>query len=134
MFTRRMMLLSGVCVPLAGCTATQIAQFQAQWSNFVDQVNAILRVGCGSIPGFIATANSIEAVVTAFYPSGAMAIAAGAAAVQAVAGAICSMVPSAPPAALRSKLRRAATTNIPTVVGNVTINGRVIPVTGYGAR
>lgn len=134
MLTRRIVLLGSAAIPLAGCTATQLAQFQAQWSNFVDQVNAILRVGCGLIPGFIATANSIAAVAGAFYPSGAAAVAAGAAAVQAVASAICGMIPAAPPAALRSKLRRAAATNIPTIVGNITINGRVIPVHGYGAH
>ncbi len=137
MYSRRQILLSGsaaaVAMPIAGCTSTQIAQFQAQWSNFVDQVNGYLAAGCGALPGFIATANSIEAVVAAFYASGALAIAAGAAAVQAVASAICSMVPSAPPAALAARLAK-ATPNIPTVVGNVTINGRVIPIHGYGVN
>ncbi len=137
MYSRRKILLMGsaaaVAMPIAGCTSTQIAQFQAQWSNFVDQVNGYLAAGCGLIPGFIATANSIESVVAAFYPTGAAAIAAGSAAVQAVASAICSMVPSAPPAALAAKLAR-ATPNVPTVVGNVTINGHVIPIHGYGVN
>lgn len=133
MLTRRILLAGAAAMPLAGCTTAQIAQFQQQWSNFVDQVNGYLAKGCGLVPGFIATANSIEAVVAAFYPTASAAIAAGSAAVQAVASTICGMVPSAPPAALAAKLR-AATPSVPTVVGNVTVNGRVIPVTGYGIR
>ena len=136
MLSRRQILLSGgaaaVAMPIAGCTSMQIAQFQAQWSNFVDQVNSQLAAGCGLIPGFIATANSIEAVVAAFYPTAGIAISAGAAAVQAVASAICSMVPVAP-ATLAARLAK-ATPNVPTVVGNVTINGRVIPIHGYGVQ
>jgi hypothetical protein len=134
MLTRRTLLVSAAVTPLAGCTAAQIAQFQSDWSNFVDKVNAILAKGCGLLPGFISTANSIEAVVGQFYASGAAAIAAGAAAIAAVASAICSTIPTVPPAALRAKLRTAAATGVPTIVGNVTINGRVIPITGYGVR
>lgn len=135
MLTRRNVLLAGVGVgtlALGACTAAQETQFAAQWSNFVDQVNAILSKGCGLLPAFVATANTIEAVATQFYPAIAAAVAAGAAGVQAVAGALCSTTPSAPPAALGAKLRRAAVSGIPTFVGNVTVNGRVIPVSGYG--
>lgn len=136
MFDRRKMLLASVgavAMPLAGCTSAQIANFQQQWDNFVDQVNQYLAAGCGLIPGFIASANSIAAVVAAFYPSGAAAIAAGAAAVQAVASAICNMVPVAP-AQLSARLHKAAATGVPTVVGNVQVNGKVIPIRGYGLR
>ena len=119
---------------LAGCTSTQIATFQQQWSNFVDQVNSILAAGCGLLPGFIATANTIEAVVAAFYASASAAIAAGAAAIQAVASALCSTVPTVPPAALAAKLHAAAATGVPAIVGNITINGKVIPVHGYGLQ
>jgi hypothetical protein len=134
MINRRALLVSAAAVPLAGCQGIDIAKFQAEWNNFVDQVNGILAAGCGLVPGFIATANSIAAVVAAFYPAATAAIAAGAAAVQAVAGAICSMVPSAPPAQLAAKLVRAAETRIPIVIGNVVINGKVIPIRGYGSR
>lgn len=136
MMNRRQALslsVSAVALSVASCTSAQIATFQQQWSNFIDQVNSYLAAGCGLIPGFIATANSIEAVVAVFYPSGAAAIAAGSAAVQAVASAICSMVPVAPQS-LSKRLHAARLTSVPTIVGNVAINGRVIPIHGYGVR
>ncbi len=143
MMNRRHLVLAIPAVALTGCTSAQIAQFQQDWSNFVDRVNALLRKGCGALPGFIATANTIEAVAGAFYPAASAAIAAGAAGVQAVASAICGMVPVAPPPVLAARLHRARLSGIPTVVGNVVIkdingnvviNGRVIPIAGYGVR
>lgn len=134
--TRRKALLVGAAAPiaLAGCTATQIATATQNWSNFVDQVNQYLAAGCGALPGFVASVNTIEAVVGVLYPSAAAAVAAGAAAVQAVAGAICKTVPSSAPAVLSSKLRASASTGIAVFVGNLNLNGHVIPVTGYGLR
>lgn len=137
MISRRVLLTSGAVLAagtLAACTAAQQAQFAQDWSNFVDQVNSILAKGCGALPGFTATANSIEAVVGAFYPSAAAAIAAGAAAVAAVANTICSTVPSAPPATLSAKLRANTLKGAASFVGNVTVNGKVIPITGYSVR
>ncbi len=134
MMNRRHIVLAIPAVAMAGCTTAQIAQFQQEWSNFVDKVNALLAKGCGLLPGFIATANSIEAIASVFYPSGAMAIAAGAAGVQAVASAICGMVPVAPPAVVAGRLHAARLSGIPTIAGNVVINGRVIPIAGYGVR
>lgn len=136
-FSRRQVMVAGigaVAMPLAGCTGAQIANFQQQWSNFVDQVNGILSKGCGFLPGFVATANSIEAVVAVFFPSGAAAIAAGASAIAAVAGAICSTVPVVPPAALGARLRANTAAGVATFVGNTTINGRVVPIHGYSVR
>lgn len=133
--TRRLFLASVAPAILVGCTAAQQAQWAQQWSNFVDQVNSILSKGCSSVvPAFVATANTIEAVAAILYPGIVGAISGGIAAVQAVAGVLCKTTPSAPPAQLRAKLRRAATTNIPTFVGNVVINGQVVPVNGYGIR
>lgn len=138
MLTRRLLLTTvapgAALVALTGCTATQEAQFAANWSNFVDKVNAIVSKGCGLLPAFVASANTVEALATALYPSVGAAIAAGAAGIQAVAGSLCSTTPAAPPAALARKLRRAATSGVPTFVGNVTVNGKVVPVTGYGLR
>lgn len=131
---RRMFLLAGTAA-LGGCTAQQIAQAQAQWANFIDDVNQLLAAGCSTaLPAFTATANTIEAVVLAIYPALSAAVSAGAAAVQAVAGAICRTVPSAPPAQLSARLRANTARHLKTTIGNVTINGRVIPVTGYAAR
>lgn len=134
MLSRRTLLASAAPLILVGCPAAQEAQFAQSWSNFVDTVNQILAKGCGVLPGFTATANSIEAVVGAFYPSAAAAIAAGAAAITAVASSICSAVPAAPPAALSHKLRANTAAGIASFVGNVNINGRVIPITGYSVR
>jgi hypothetical protein len=131
---RKLLVLAIPAVAMAGCTSTQIAQFQQEWSNFVDKVNALLAKGCGLLPGFIATANSIEAIAAVFYPSGAMAIAAGAAGVQAVASAICGMIPAGPPPVVAARLHAARLSGIPTIAGNVVINGRVIPISGYGVR
>lgn len=137
MLTRRFLLTTiapGGALAVAGCTSAQEAQFAADWSNFVDQVNAIVSKGCGLLPSFVASANSIETIAGALYPTAAAAIAAGAAGVQAVANSICSTVPAAPPASLAYKLRRSVASGVPVIVGNVTINGKTIPVTGYGLK
>lgn len=134
MISRRAILSGAAVLPLAGCTSVQIANFQQQWANFIDSVNSILSKGCGALPGFVATANTIEAVVAAFYPTGAAAIAAGAAAIAAVAGAICNTVPAAPKTALSANLLSNTSAGIVTFVGNTNVNGRIIPVQGYSVR
>lgn len=121
-----------VVLGLSGC-AGQLAQAQQDWNNFVDEVNAIVAQGCnGIIPSFIATANTISAVVTALYPSVGAAIAAGAGAVQAAANAICSAVPTSPPAvaSLKKRLLRSSR-NLAVVIGTVVINGKPVQVVGY---
>lgn len=135
MLTRRMLLAGvapGAALVVAGCTSTQEAQFAQQWSNFIDQVTTIVSKGCGIVQGFIPTANTIEAIVSALYPAAAAAIAAGAAAVNSVASAICSAVQSAPPAALKRLRGAARGITPPAFVGNVVVNGKVVPVVGYG--
>ena len=141
MITRRSLLGSAAPLvivaaggTLAACTAAQEAQFATDWSNFVDKVNAILAKGCGALPGFTATANSIEAVVGAFYPTASAAIAAGAAAISAVASSICSAIPAAPPATMAARLKARTKAGLQTFVGNVNVNGKVIPIQGYSVK
>ena len=131
--TRRKLLATAApaaAFALAGCSSTQIATAEQDWANFVDQVNKLLAGGCSLLPGFVATANTISAVVTALYPTIGAAIAAGSSAVQAVANAICGAIPANPPVSLRRKLK-ASSPALPVHVGDVTIGGKPIPIIGY---
>ena len=115
-------------VGLGGCTSTQLAQAEQDWNTFVDQVNALLAAGCGFVPGVLATASTISAVVGALYPSLGAAIAAGSSAVQAVAGAICTAI-SANPVSMKKRLLR-STPNVPVAVTTV-INGKPVLIVVY---
>lgn len=139
MFTRRIFLASvapGAALVAAGCTPGQIAQAQQNLANFVDDVNNVLRAGCSTLlPAFTVTANTVEAVAAVLYPSVAAAVAAGALAVTNVANAICSAVPAAPVAQLRAKSLKARKLGLAApVIGNININGQVIPIHGYTVK
>lgn len=132
--SRRKLLVSAApvvalgLVGLGGCTSSQLAQAEQDWNNFIDQVNGLLAAGCGFVPGVIATASTISAVVGALYPSIGAAIAAGAGAVQAVAGAICTAL-SANPVSMKKRLLR-STPSVPVAVTTI-INGKPVQIVVY---
>ena len=137
MLSRRTLLAAvapGAALALAGCTAAQQQQAALDWTNFVDQVTAIVAKGCSTAQGYIPTANTIAAVVEALYPSLSAAVAGGLAAVEAAATSLCNAIPANPPAALVRKLRgsvRGVTS--PVNIGTIVVNGKTIQVAGYGS-
>ena len=131
--TRRTLFTSvapGAVLALAGCTAAEQAQITAAYNNFLAQVQSLVAAGCNVGTGFIPAIPSIEAVVNILFPGLGTAVAGVAGAVNAVATALCGATASTPPASLARRLSRSSVA-VPTIIGNIVVNGNTIQVLGY---
>jgi len=150
MWSRRTFLVSTAAASLAGCASvvTPVPPGGgALPSDFIDQVIAIVRAGCGVYTGYAPTVTSIAQVVAAMFGSAALAtVSAIAGAVNAVASALCAAAAPAPaamrfngrtvrargarPSTLAQRLATSSPQN-PVVIGKITVGGIPITIMGY---
>jgi hypothetical protein len=148
MLSRRTFLISTAATGLAGCASvvTPVPPGGGGLpTDFIDQVIAIVRAGCGIYTGFSPTVTSIAQVVAAMFGAAALAtVDAIAGAVNAVASALCAAAAPTPAAmkfngrtvrarrvpGLAQRLAVSSPAN-PVVIGKITVGGIPVTVTGY---
>jgi hypothetical protein len=149
MLTRRVFLSSAAACGLAGCASvvTPVPGGGSLPIDFIDQVIAIVRAGCGIYTGYAPTVTSIAQVVSAMFGAAALAtVSAIAGAVNAVASALCAAAAPAPaamrfngrsirargsrPSTLAQRLAVSSPSN-PVVIGKISVGGVPITVMGY---
>lgn len=128
--SRRNMLssaaLGAVALGVAACSSTQISQFEADYSNFVTQVQASISAAQKYIP----TVESVAATLAGLFgPQWAGAVTFGTAILNQVVAAIESALGSQPTVAKSASLARLSTSSrgVPAAVG--TIPGLIDPAT-----
>jgi hypothetical protein len=133
MISRRALLstaaLGGVAILVAGCSADQIAQFEAQWASVAGQIQSTVSVAAGYIP----TIESIAATAAGLFgPQYAAIVAASTTAINQVVAALVAVVANlSPPASARLSARlRGSSPNVPVLIG-VTKQG--VQVAGWKA-
>ena len=128
--TRRNLLTGvapGALLAVAGCTSTQVASFEAQWTTIVSTVQSAVAAAAGYIPTIESIANTVASL---FGPTWQAAVAAGTVIVNQIITTLTNVVNNlTPPAAARMRARlRASSPAVPTVIG-VTAQG--VSITGY---
>ena len=146
--SRRTFLISTAASSLVGCASVVTpvpTGGGALPTDFVDQVIAIVRAGCGIYAGYAPTVTAIAQVTAAMFGAAALAtVSAIAGAVNAVASALCAAAAPAPLSmrfngrsvrsrrvpGLAQRLAVSSPSN-PVVIGKITVGGIPITVTGY---
>lgn len=99
---RKLLSTAAVGLPaiaLAGCTSTQIASFEANWSSFVAKVQSLVNQAAGYIPTIQSIANQVAAM---FGPTWQTAVALTNAVVNQVVAALQAIITAASPPAVSS--------------------------------
>ena len=101
---------------------------------FVDGVISVLQSGCAVGLAFIPTVTSVADVVAALFgPAAVATVQLINGAVNQVASALCSAIPTPVPSSLRLRLRSSSVGN-PVLIGVITVNNTRVVVNGYQTR
>jgi hypothetical protein len=118
--TRRMLLTTAVpaagALALAGCTAAQIATYQAEWATVVGEIQSAVATAASYVPTVETIAEEAAAL---FGPQYEAIVAAGSAALNEIVAVLTNVVSNlTPPASAKLRARlRAAPLNTPVSIG-----------------